>query len=201
MRVAIQRFSCRSQVRKKEERYTEGVQIPPFVKKKRRQKPTMNDHNTKPYRLGRRPGKQDPRPLPSNQGRVEKLATGQTSNTTHKLKLVKNTLTVGSRKIRAAQKRNETFPIRHHWYIRSPMDRKRRNAKWRFRLVRRGEYTHKGCRFATKHKSQKGTHRIQSNQLTNNYGKIRCSTIQTHDNTRIRANLFIFWRGNRSVLR
>ena len=56
----------------------------------------MSDHSTKPYRLGRRPGKQGPRPLPSNQGRVEKLATGQTSNTTHKLKLVKNTLTVGT---------------------------------------------------------------------------------------------------------
>jgi hypothetical protein len=62
----------------------------------------MNDHSTKPYRLGRRPGQQGPRPLPSNQGRVEKLVTGKTSNTnyttknTHKLKLVKNTLTVGT---------------------------------------------------------------------------------------------------------
>jgi hypothetical protein len=59
----------------------------------------MNDFNTKPYRLGRRPGEQGPRPLPSDQGRVEKLATGKNSYTTkntQKLKLVKNTLTVGT---------------------------------------------------------------------------------------------------------
>ncbi|CAF2091543.1 unnamed protein product [Rotaria magnacalcarata] len=59
----------------------------------------MNDFNTKPYRLGRRPGKQGPRPLPSDQGRVEKLATGKNSYTTkntQKLKLAKNTLTVGT---------------------------------------------------------------------------------------------------------
>ena len=42
------------------------VQIPPPVKQKRRQKPTMNDNHTNPYRLGRRPGQQDLRPLPSN---------------------------------------------------------------------------------------------------------------------------------------
>ena len=59
----------------------------------------MNDFNTKPYRLGRRPGEQGPRPLPSDQGRVEKLATGKNSYTTkntQKLKLAKNTLTVGT---------------------------------------------------------------------------------------------------------
>ena len=59
----------------------------------------MNDFNTKPYRLGRRPGKQGPRPLSSDQGRVEKLATGKNSYTTkntQKLKLAKNTLTVGT---------------------------------------------------------------------------------------------------------
>ncbi len=62
----------------------------------------MNDFNTKPYRLGRRPGKQGPRPLPRNQGRVEKLATGKnsknscTTKNTQKLKLAKNTLTVGT---------------------------------------------------------------------------------------------------------
>ena len=78
--TAIQRLLCRSQVRIKEERLTEGVQIPPSVKRTRRQKPTMNDFNTKPYRLGRRPGKQGPRPLPSDQGRVEKLATGKNFN-------------------------------------------------------------------------------------------------------------------------
>ena len=70
-------------------------------KTKRRQKPTMNDDDTLPYRLGRRPGEQGPRPLPSNQGRVEKLATGQHVNTnmtgnTQRLKLVKNILTVGT---------------------------------------------------------------------------------------------------------
>jgi hypothetical protein len=77
----------------------EGVQIPPSVKRTRRQKPTMNDFNTKPYRLGRRPGKQGPRPLLSDQGRVDKLATGKNSymtKTTKKLKLAKNTLIVGT---------------------------------------------------------------------------------------------------------
>ncbi|CAF1120971.1 unnamed protein product [Didymodactylos carnosus] len=59
----------------------------------------MNDFNTKPYRLGRRPGEQGPRPLPSDQGRVEKLATGKNSYTTkntQKLTLAKNSLTVGT---------------------------------------------------------------------------------------------------------
>ena len=62
----------------------------------------MSDHSTKPYRLGRRPGKQGPRPLPSNQDRVEKLATGKHVNTKHatkntqRLKPVKKTLTVGT---------------------------------------------------------------------------------------------------------
>ena len=62
----------------------------------------MNDFTTKPYRLGRRPGKQGPRPLPSDQGRVEKLATGKNLDTNHttqntqKLKLARNTLTVGT---------------------------------------------------------------------------------------------------------
>jgi hypothetical protein len=62
----------------------------------------MNDFNKKPYRLGRHPGKQGPRPLPSDQGRVEKLATGKnlhinyTTENTTKLKLAKNTLTVGT---------------------------------------------------------------------------------------------------------
>jgi hypothetical protein len=75
--IAIMRSLCRSQVRIKEECWAEGVQIPPPVKMKRRQKPTTNKHHTNPYRLGRRPGEQGPRPLPSNQGRVEKLATGK----------------------------------------------------------------------------------------------------------------------------
>ena len=71
-------------------------------KTKRRQKPTMNDNQTNPYRLGRRPVQQGPRPLPSNQGRVEKLATGKHVNTRHtagntqRLRPVKNILTVGT---------------------------------------------------------------------------------------------------------
>jgi Reverse transcriptase (RNA-dependent DNA polymerase)/Endonuclease-reverse transcriptase/Domain of unknown function (DUF6451) len=59
----------------------------------------MNDFRGKLYRLGRRPGEQGPRPLLSDQGRVEKLATGEnlsTTKNTHKLTLVKNTLTVGT---------------------------------------------------------------------------------------------------------
>ena len=59
----------------------------------------MNDFNTTPYRLGRRPGKQGPHPLSSDQGRVEKLATGKNSYTTkntQKVKLAKNILTVGT---------------------------------------------------------------------------------------------------------
>jgi len=62
----------------------------------------MSDHSTKTYRLGRRPGKQGPRPLPNNQGRVEKLVTGKisstnsTTKTAYKMKLIRNTLTVGT---------------------------------------------------------------------------------------------------------
>ncbi len=81
---------------------TEGVPIPSSVKTRRRKKPTMNDNSTNPYRLGCHPGKQGPRPLPSDQGRVEKLATGKhlkmkhTTGNTQRLKLFKNTLTVGT---------------------------------------------------------------------------------------------------------
>ena len=59
----------------------------------------MNVLITNRYRLGRRPGQQRPRPLPSNQSRVGKSATGRHPNTTgntQRLKLVKNTLTVGT---------------------------------------------------------------------------------------------------------
>jgi hypothetical protein len=59
----------------------------------------MNVQKINPYRLGRRPGEQGPRPLPSNQGKVEKLATGKHLNTTgnpQRLRLVKNILTVGT---------------------------------------------------------------------------------------------------------
>ena len=54
-----------------------GVQIPPSVKRKRRQKPTMSEYSRNTHRLGRRPGEQGPRSLLSNQGRVEKWATGK----------------------------------------------------------------------------------------------------------------------------
>ena len=51
-------------------------------KRKRRKKQTMNERYQKPYRLGRRPGEQGPRPLSRNQGRVEKLVTGTTIHKT-----------------------------------------------------------------------------------------------------------------------
>ncbi|CAF1521309.1 unnamed protein product, partial [Rotaria sordida] len=41
----------------------------------------MNGQRQKPFRLGRRPGEQGPRPLSWNQDRVEKLATGTTNRT------------------------------------------------------------------------------------------------------------------------
>ena len=62
----------------------------------------MNVDGTNPYRLGRRLGEQGPRPLPSNQGRVKKLATRKhgdtryTTGNTQRLKPGKNTLTVGT---------------------------------------------------------------------------------------------------------
>ena len=62
----------------------------------------MSETSGKPYRLGRRPDKQGPRPLSSNQDRVEKLATGkqgrekEDSKHTERIRLVKNTLTVGT---------------------------------------------------------------------------------------------------------
>ncbi|CAF4402678.1 unnamed protein product, partial [Rotaria magnacalcarata] len=75
-----------------------------------------DDDNRKPYRLGRRPGEQGPRPLSSNQDRIEKLATGKTGTTTRQIvtnktaasvisnvkigqqqwKITKDTLTVGT---------------------------------------------------------------------------------------------------------
>ena len=71
--------------------------MPPSVKKKRRKKPTMNDNdNRKPYRLGRRPGEQGPRPLSSNQDRIEKLATGKTGTTTGQIITNKTTAAVTS---------------------------------------------------------------------------------------------------------
>ncbi|CAF1501489.1 unnamed protein product, partial [Rotaria magnacalcarata] len=87
----------------------------------------MNERYRRLYRLGRRPGEQGPRPLSRNQDRVEKLATGTNIHTTtsttitttlktpiastlsskmstkgdpHRLKLTKNTITVGTWNVR-----------------------------------------------------------------------------------------------------
>ena len=62
----------------------------------------MNTNSRNTSRLGRRLVKQGLHPLPSDQGRVEKLATGKSTSmkgkraTTEKLKIAKNTLTVGA---------------------------------------------------------------------------------------------------------
>ena len=88
-------------------------------KTKRRQKPTMNDNHTNPYWLGRRSGQQGPRPLPSNQGRVEKLATGQHVNTRHatgntqRLKPAKNTLTVRTWNVQTLWAAGKLEPLRN----------------------------------------------------------------------------------------
>ena len=57
----------------------------------------MNEFRGNPYRLGRRPVKQGPRTLVSDQGRIEKLATGKspgTTKNTQKMTPVKEILTV-----------------------------------------------------------------------------------------------------------
>ena len=58
----------------------------------------MNTSSRNTCWLERRPVKQGPRPVLDDQGRVEKLATGKwtTMKATEKLKIVKNTLTVGT---------------------------------------------------------------------------------------------------------
>ena len=69
----------------------------------------MSEYSRNTYRLGRRPGEQGPRPLPSNQDRVEKWATGKQAKMSQKtrerererasiekLKLVNNVVTVGT---------------------------------------------------------------------------------------------------------
>ena len=60
---------------------------------KRRQKRTMNDDDSNPYRLRRGPSKQAPRPLPSNPSRVKKSVTRKHVNT-QRLKPAQSTLTV-----------------------------------------------------------------------------------------------------------
>ena len=58
----------------------------------------MNTDSRNKCWFGCRPVKQGPRPLLDDQGRVEKLATGKLTSTkaTEKLKLAKNTLTLGT---------------------------------------------------------------------------------------------------------
>ena len=58
----------------------------------------MNTNSRNTCRLKRRPVKQGPHPLLDDQGSVEKLATGNLTSTkaTEKLKIAKNTLTVGT---------------------------------------------------------------------------------------------------------
>ena len=99
--------------------------MPPSVKAKRRQKPTMDDRSTYPYRLGRRPGEQGPRPLLGNQDRVEKLATGNErggeddgstrspTKNTRRLKLVKNILTVGTWNVQTLWAAGKLELLRH----------------------------------------------------------------------------------------
>ena len=65
--------------------------MPLFGKRKRRQKTTMNANSRNPCRLGRRPVKQNPRPLLNDQDRDGKLATGKLTSTkaTEKLKIAR----------------------------------------------------------------------------------------------------------------
>ena len=73
----------------------------------------MSEYSRNTYRLGRRPGEQGPRPLLSNQGRVEKWATEKQAKRSErkresmaktsgeresmeKLELVNNVVTVGT---------------------------------------------------------------------------------------------------------
>ena len=79
----------------------------------------MSLDSRKPYRLGRRPGQQGPRPLPSNQSRIEKLATGQQGRTSEerknieKLKPVNNILTVGTWNVQTLWATGKLELLRH----------------------------------------------------------------------------------------
>ncbi|CAF4568230.1 unnamed protein product, partial [Rotaria sp. Silwood2] len=82
----------------------------------------VNDLN--PYRLGRRPGQQGPRPLSGDQGRVEKLVTGKASNTknsntnntvasTNEIRLRKEILTIGTWNVRTLWEAGKLDLLRH----------------------------------------------------------------------------------------
>ena len=101
----------------------------------------MNTNSRNTCRLGRRQVKQDPRPLLSDHGTVEKkLATGKSTNTkddkaaTEKLKIAKKHTnsrdmecsdTMGNRKTKIAQKRDEAVQVRYSRHLRSTLDRER----------------------------------------------------------------------------
>ena len=70
--------------------------MPLFIKRKRRQKLTMNTNSRNICRFGRLPVEQGSHPLLGDQGRGEKLATGKLTSmkATEKLKIAKNTLTI-----------------------------------------------------------------------------------------------------------
>ncbi|CAM4921050.1 unnamed protein product [Rotaria socialis] len=150
----------------------------------------MSDFNTKPYRLGRCPGEQGPRPLPSDQGRVEKLATGKNSCTTkntQKLKPAKNTLTVGTWNVQTlwtAGKlellRNEMKRFRYDIIGISEVRWTGKGETPNADFIWSGEESShmRGVGFLLSTQAKKGTNRIQSNQFTNNFGTILCSTIK-----------------------
>lgn len=82
----------------------------------------VNDLN--PYRLGRRPGQQGPRPLLGDQGSVEKLVTGKASNTknsktnntvasTNEIRLRKEILTIGTWNVRTLWEAGKLDLLRH----------------------------------------------------------------------------------------
>ncbi|CAF4469132.1 unnamed protein product, partial [Rotaria sp. Silwood2] len=82
----------------------------------------VNDLN--PYRLGRRPGQQGPRPLSGDQSRVEKVVTGKASNTknsntnntvasTNEIRLRKEILTIGTWNARTLWEAGKLDLLRH----------------------------------------------------------------------------------------
>src|SRR6218665_1866585 len=71
----------------------------PLVKKKDERNLMQMTIKDRGYRLGRRPGKQGPRPQASDRGWVEKLATGE-GRDQQRLKISKCRLTIGTWNVR-----------------------------------------------------------------------------------------------------
>lgn len=71
----------------------------PLVKKKDERNLMQMTIKDRGYRLGRRPGKQGPRPQSSDRGWVEKLATGE-GRDQQRLKIAKCRLTIGTWNVR-----------------------------------------------------------------------------------------------------